>query len=113
MHKIYTSLSISSYRGEIDDVAYAGLSFDMAKERAYRGSDKIKVWLEGVHIETYQKQKVEGKDEREWVKTYDRKDKLAEQIKSANMELDALTAAHILLQEEEKKCSTSLGKTVK
>ncbi|QEG04302.1 hypothetical protein [Bacillus phage BC-T25] len=83
----------------------------MAKERSNNYSNAtITVWLEGTHIETYRYKVAEGTKEWDWVKTYDRKEKLAEQIKSAHMELQALESAHILLQEE-NKCSTSSEKT--
>ncbi|ALA13069.1 hypothetical protein TSARBOMBA_230 [Bacillus phage TsarBomba] len=115
MHKIYVTVNVSNFDGEVKGIPYAGLNFDMAKERYdYGRASKIEVWLEGVHIETHQFQKVTNKEENndyDWVKVYDRKDKLEEQIKKANTELEALMAAHILLQEEDKKCSTSLEKT--
>lgn len=111
MHRVFVVETESSMYHGTYDVPYAGLSFTMAKERAndYRLA-KIKVWLEGTHIETYAKQKAEGKEEREWVKTYDRKEKLAEEIRKSTLELESLVAANILLQEE-KQCSTSLEKT--
>jgi len=102
MHKIYTTVDVSHFREDITGIPYTGLSFEMAKERSnYGSSSKIEVWLEGVHIETYMFRRVKGEgDKYEWQKTYDRKEKLEEQIRKANLELDALTAAHILLQEE-------------
>jgi len=102
MHKIYTTINRNNFNGEINNIPYSGLSFDMAKERSNNYSNStITVWLEGTHIETYRYKAIEGSDNKyDWIKTYDRKEKLAEQIKSAHMELQALEAAHILLQEE-------------
>lgn len=109
MHRVYvTETDRTMYHGTFD-VPYAGLDFKMAKERARYGA-KITVWLEGTHIETYERRTVEGYKEKQWVKTYDRKEKLAEEIRKANLELESLVAANILLQEE-KQCSTSLEKT--
>ncbi|QEG13622.1 hypothetical protein MARVELLAND_99 [Bacillus phage vB_BspM_MarvelLand] len=113
MHKIYTTINKNMFDGGISGIPYAGLDFKMAKERSnMRANATIEVWLEGIHIETYSRGELqEDSLGYEWEKTYDRKASLEQQIKKANMELDALTAAHILLQEEDKKCSTSLEKT--
>lgn len=99
MHKVYvTEAAHSMYHGTYH-VPYAGMDFRMAKERAGT-SAVIKVWLEGTHIETYERRKVEEHEPKQWVKIFDRKVRLEEEIRKANLELDALTAAHILLQEE-------------
>ncbi len=99
MHRVFVVEAVSSmYHGTLE-VPYAGLDFKMATERARYGA-KITVWLEGTHIETYERRTVEGHKEKQWMKTYDRKEKLAEEIRKANLELESLVAANILLQEE-------------